>query len=78
MPGPRSLREGCVHAWSHVPSRGVYLVLGPFQWGGYIRRLEVYHREGRYTWGWVLSGYHADTPITIKAEAIHEADSRIH
>ena len=22
MPGPRSLREGCVHAWSHVPSRG--------------------------------------------------------
>ena len=23
-----------------------------------------------------LSGYHADTPITIKAEAIHEADSR--
>ena len=25
-----------------------------------------------------LSGYHADTPITIKAEAIHEADSRIH
>ena len=26
----------------------------------------------------ILSGYHADTPITIKAEAIHEADSRIH
>ena len=26
----------------------------------------------------VVSGYHADTPITIKAEAIHEADSRIH
>ena len=25
-----------------------------------------------------LSGYHADTPITIKAEAIHEADSRNH
>ena len=25
-----------------------------------------------------LSGYHADTPITIKAEAIHEAESRIH
>ena len=25
-----------------------------------------------------LSGYHADTPITIKAKAIHEADSRIH
>ena len=25
-----------------------------------------------------LSGYHADTPITIKAEAIHEADSCIH
>ena len=25
-----------------------------------------------------LSGYHADTPITIKAEAIHEADSHIH
>ena len=25
-----------------------------------------------------LSGYHADTPITIKAEAIHEANSRIH
>ena len=25
-----------------------------------------------------LPGYHADTPITIKAEAIHEADSRIH
>ena len=25
-----------------------------------------------------MSGYHADTPITIKAEAIHEADSRIH
>ena len=25
-----------------------------------------------------VSGYHADTPITIKAEAIHEADSRIH
>ena len=27
---------------------------------------------------WKLSGYHADTPITIKAEAIHEADSHIH
>ena len=26
----------------------------------------------------IVSGYHADTPITIKAEAIHEADSRIH
>ena len=26
----------------------------------------------------VMSGYHADTPITIKAEAIHEADSHIH
>ena len=26
----------------------------------------------------LLSGYHADTPITINAEAIHEADSRIH
>ena len=26
----------------------------------------------------VLLGYHADTPITIKAEAIHKADSRIH
>ena len=26
----------------------------------------------------VLSGYHADTPITIKAEASHKADSRIH
>ena len=25
-----------------------------------------------------MSGYHTDTPITIKAEAIHEADSRIH
>ena len=25
-----------------------------------------------------MSGYHADTPITIKAEAIHEANSRIH
>ena len=25
-----------------------------------------------------VSGYHADTPITIKAEAIHEADSRSH
>ena len=25
-----------------------------------------------------MSGYHADTLITIKAEAIHEADSRIH
>ena len=25
-----------------------------------------------------LSGYHTDTPITIKAEAIHEADSHIH
>ena len=25
-----------------------------------------------------LSGYQADTPITIKAEAIHEADSCIH
>ena len=24
-----------------------------------------------------MSGYHADTPITIKAEAIHEADSHI-
>ena len=23
-------------------------------------------------------GYHADTPITIKAEAIHEANSHIH
>ena len=27
---------------------------------------------------YTVSGYHADTPITIKAEAIHEADSRIH
>ena len=27
---------------------------------------------------WSLSGYHADTPITIKAEASSEADSRIH
>ena len=26
----------------------------------------------------VLSGYHADTPITIKAEAIRKADSRSH
>ena len=26
----------------------------------------------------IVSGYHADTPITMKAEAIHEADSRIH
>ena len=25
-----------------------------------------------------VSGYHADTPITIMAEAIHKADSRIH
>ena len=25
-----------------------------------------------------LLGYHADTPITMKAKAIHEADSRIH
>ena len=25
-----------------------------------------------------LSGYHADTPITIKAEAIRKADSRSH
>ena len=25
-----------------------------------------------------LFGYHADTPITIKAEAIYEADNRIH
>ena len=25
-----------------------------------------------------LSGYHVDTPITIKAEAIHQADSRSH
>ena len=25
-----------------------------------------------------MSGYHVDTPITIKAEAIHEADSCIH
>ena len=25
-----------------------------------------------------VSGYHADTPITIKAEASHEADSCIH
>ena len=24
-----------------------------------------------------LSGYHADTPITIKAEAIRKADSRL-
>ena len=36
----------------------------------------------RYQWcsvpRWAMSGYHADTPITIKAEAIHEADSRIH
>ena len=27
---------------------------------------------------WVLSGYHADTPITIKAEASSKADSNIH
>ena len=26
----------------------------------------------------LLSGYHADTPITIKAEASSKADSRIH
>ena len=26
----------------------------------------------------LLSGYHADTPITIKAEAIRKADSRFH
>ena len=26
----------------------------------------------------LLSGYHADTPITIKAEAIHKADSQCH
>ena len=32
------------------------------------------HRIAR-TW---VSGYHADTPITIKAEAIHEANSHIH
>ena len=25
-----------------------------------------------------VSGYHADTPITIKAEAIHKADSQCH
>ena len=25
---------------------------------------------------YLMSGYHADTPITIKAEAIHKADSR--
>ena len=31
------------------------------------------------SWSWrYMSGYHADTPITIKVEAIHEADSRIH
>ena len=29
-------------------------------------------------WPMWLSGYHADTPITNKAKAIHEADSRIH
>ena len=28
--------------------------------------------------GLFLSGYHADTPITIKAEASRKADSRIH
>ena len=28
--------------------------------------------------GTIVSGYHADTPITIKTEAIHEADSCIH
>ena len=28
--------------------------------------------------GLCMSGYHTDTPITIKAEAIHEADSLIH
>ena len=27
---------------------------------------------------WSVSGYHADTPITIKAEAIRKADSRSH
>ena len=26
----------------------------------------------------ILSGYHADTPITIKAEAFRKADSRAH
>ena len=31
-----------------------------------------------YLTSYKLSGYHADTPITIKAEAIHEADSHIH
>ena len=43
----------------------------------------VYRSEVRTLGPWVrlytiVSGYHADTPITIKAEAIHEADSRIH
>ena len=27
---------------------------------------------------WLMSGYHADTPITIKAEASSKADSCIH
>ena len=31
-----------------------------------------------YDIGSIVSGYHADTPITIKAEASRKADSRIH
>ena len=33
---------------------------------------------GVFTKSSILSGYHADTPITIKAEAIHKADSHSH
>ena len=46
------------------------------------------HGDVQTTWGqhgdnmrtmWrQLSGYHTDTPITIKAEAIHKADSHSH
>ena len=39
---------------------------------------EQHHNVGIYFWAISLSGYHADTPITIKAEASSKADSRIH
>ena len=38
-----------------------------------IQKLNEHHREMHN-----LSGYHADTPITIKAEAIRKADSHSH
>ena len=43
---------------------------------GIIRRSRIKYLHDKCTE--FMSGYHAETPITIKAEAIHEAESCIH